>query len=110
MKRCHVLIERNRRALWRSNIFIFSCICRFVNTDDPEAHTQNIECRHRWLKKSIKSLRTDRSLQSYTCTYVYRTRFSGTTTSGDTTTFVIDPQDLAEAGTSGLTYATSGTG
>ncbi|XP_023233574.1 uncharacterized protein LOC111633267 isoform X2 [Centruroides sculpturatus] len=48
---------------------------RFVDIDDPEAHTQNIECRHRWLKKSIKSLRTDRSLQSYACTYVYRTRF-----------------------------------
>ncbi|XP_023233731.1 uncharacterized protein LOC111633395 [Centruroides sculpturatus] len=48
---------------------------RFVNSEDPEAHTQNIECRHRWLKRSIKSLRTDRSLQSYTCSYVYRTRF-----------------------------------
>ncbi|XP_067142138.1 uncharacterized protein [Centruroides vittatus] len=144
---------------------------RFVDTDDPEAHTQNIECRNRWLKKSIKPLRTDRSLQSYACTYVYRTRFlsqwpttsakfrqflrdivavypspgrqglqlqtigvpvdqhlppdvpyfdvpvhegdeeerqgdddrpttSGTTTT--TTTFVIDSQDLAEAGTSDL--------
>ncbi|XP_067127417.1 uncharacterized protein [Centruroides vittatus] len=48
---------------------------RFVNSEDSEAHTQNIECRHRWLKRSIKSLRTDRSLQSYTCSYVYRTRF-----------------------------------
>ncbi|XP_067121638.1 uncharacterized protein, partial [Centruroides vittatus] len=143
---------------------------RFVDTDDPEAHTQNIECRNRWLKKSIKSLRTDRSLQSYTCTYVYRTRFLSqwpttsakfrqflrdivavypgpgrqglqlqtigvpvdqhlppdvpyfdvpvhegdeeerqgdddrpTTSGATTTTFVIDPQDLAEAGTSGLT-------
>ncbi|XP_023220813.1 uncharacterized protein LOC111622640 [Centruroides sculpturatus] len=47
---------------------------RFVDADDLEAHTQNIECRNRWLKKSIKSLRTDRSLQSYNCTYVHRTR------------------------------------
>ncbi|XP_023210673.1 uncharacterized protein LOC111613554 [Centruroides sculpturatus] len=48
---------------------------RFVVMDDPEAHTQNIECIHHWLKKSIKLLRTDRSLQSYTCTYVYRMWF-----------------------------------
>ncbi|XP_023218173.1 uncharacterized protein LOC111633440 [Centruroides sculpturatus] len=141
---------------------------RFVNSDDPEAHTQNIEGRHRWLKKSIKSLRTDRSLQSYTCTYVYRTRFlsqlptesakyrqfiehivavypgpgreglqlktigvpvdedqppdepyfdvylpdeedpqgdDDPPTSDSTNTFVVDPKDQAEAGTSGLSEA-----
>lgn len=47
---------------------------RFVNPSDPEAHTQNIKVRKRYLKKRVRSFRTDKAIQQYLCEYIYRSR------------------------------------
>lgn len=51
---------------------------RFVNPSDPSAHTQNIEARNSYVKKRLRSLRTDRAIQQYLCEYIYRNQVLST--------------------------------
>ena len=37
----------------------------FVGVEDRSVHTQNIEIRNRWMKRTIKSYKSSRALNSY---------------------------------------------
>lgn len=47
---------------------------RFVNIHDASNHTQDIEMQKKYLKETMKLLRTDRALQERMCEYTYRSR------------------------------------
>lgn len=47
---------------------------RFINFHNASAHKQDIEIQNKYLKETIKLLRTDRALQEHMCEYTYRSK------------------------------------